>query len=345
LDGYNREDILKNDLNYDNSGFLDALRSMGFMAVDCSMGNYTQTRLAMASELNLNYMDNYFPGKELVSRNPTTNTIFSDNAVRRLLENSGYQVYTFENSQWPFLNWENENHLLSSSEKSLWNRGITEFEKMFIESTLLMIPSQYRPDWIEMFQSKISEKLTVNSKTNEMPYLYNLTNYMLETLPKLPTDPNPKFVYAHFIVTHTPFYFIADGELIDQSYRAKILDYDTFKVGYSNQVDFMNSRLQTVISKILEKSTTPPIIVFQSDHGFDQRPDKPTFRPNQNLIAIFLPGIHKEPYTSISSVNIFRYILNESFGMDFPYLEDISYKVNGKDYSLIRVYDLEPGCK
>ena len=345
LDGYNREDILLKDLDYDNSKFINALRSMGFMVVDCSMGNYTQTRLAMASELNLNYMDLYFPGKELISINPTTNFYFSDNVVRRLLEKSGYQTYAYENTHWPFLNWENVDHLLFSTKKNLWVSGVTEFEKLFFESTLLLIPFQYSPDWMDELLGTISDVIVEESENNRMPYLYNQTYFMLDSLPKLSSELNPIFVYAHFSVTHTPFYFNADGSLTDQKYRAKNPDYATFKEGYSNQMDFINPRLLTMIENILESSSTPPIIILQSDHGYDQTPEKTTFRPNQNLIAIYLPGVHDPPYKTMSSVNIFRYVFKQYYKLDFPYLEDISYKVNAKEYTMTRIYDLEPGCK
>jgi hypothetical protein len=318
---------------------------MGFMVADCSMGNYTQTRLAMASELNLDYMDRYFSGNELISINPSTNKLFSNNEVRRLMENSGYQTYTYENLQWPFLTWENVDHLLISSENNIWDNNVTEFEKLFINSTVFSILSQYYPDWVE---TELLPKLNKNSdklNSNRIPYLYNLTNFMLDTLPDLANEPSPKFVYAHFIVTHPPFFFNADGSLIEQSIRLKNMDYEAFKHGYSLQLDFLNSRLLTITKDILEKSTKPPIIILQSDHGYDQIQGQPIFRTNQNFFAVYLPGDNKEPYKSISSVNFFRYIFNEYFRMDFPYLEDMSYRVDGNDYSISRVYDLEPGCK
>ena len=309
------------------------------------MGNYTQTRLAMASELNLDYMDSYFPGKELMSRTQTANELFSDNAVRRLLENSGYQTYTYENLHWPFITWDKADHLLKSTQKKFWIKNVTEFEKLFLGSTLFSIPFQYYPDWAEMKINPFINNFAVNSKDSEFPYLYNQTNFMIESLPKLTSESSPKFVYAHFGVTHAPFYFNADGSLLDQRFRAENLDHSTFVEGYTNQLDFINPRLLKVLTKILDNSSTPPIIILQSDHGYDQTPENAGFRPNQNLIAIYLPGVHQAPYKSISSVNIFRYVLNEYFGMNFPYLEDISYEVNEKNYSLTRIYDLEEECK
>jgi hypothetical protein len=295
--------------------------------------------------LNLDYIDKYYPGKEVTRTSPITREIFSNNLVRNLLENSGYQTFTFENREWPFMNWENVDHHLSSTKKNLWNREITEFEKTFVESTLLLIPSQYNPEWIEKLTKTISKVTKLKSDSNNEPYPYNLAKFMLDTLPKLNSEPSPKFVYAHFAVTHIPFYFNADGSLIDQGFQTKNLDYEAFKEGYIKQLEFINPQLIKAITEILESSSTPPIIILQSDHGYDQTPEKARFRPNQNLIAIYLPGLHNAPYKSMSSVNIFRYVLNEYFGMNFAYLEDRSYEVSGKDYSMMRIFDQAEGCK
>ena len=57
LDGYARADVLQNDLNLDNSPFLDALRKRQFYVADCSMSNYAQTEQSFASSLNMMYLD------------------------------------------------------------------------------------------------------------------------------------------------------------------------------------------------------------------------------------------------------------------------------------------------
>ena len=315
------------------------------MVVDCSAGNYNQTMLAMASKLNLDYLDQYYPENLVTKNGPITGELFRNNTVRQMLENSGYQTYSFENRQWPFMNWDNADHPLSSLPVTIWNKEITEFEKAFVESTLLLIPAQYHPEWINVLPGNISKIKLEKPEVKNYPYPYILANFMLDTLPTLTSSPSPKFVYAHFAVTHIPFYFNADGSVIDPSFWTKDLDYDKFREGYTKQLDFINPRLIDVITKILDYSSTPPIIILQSDHGYDQTPEGTRFRPNQNLVAIYLPGIHQAPNKSMSSVNIFRYVLSEYFGMNYPRLEDKIYKVSGKDYSMVGLYDLDKECK
>jgi hypothetical protein len=49
LDGYGRSDVLRNQLNFDNSSFLDSLRSEGFYVAQCSQSNYGMTALSLST--------------------------------------------------------------------------------------------------------------------------------------------------------------------------------------------------------------------------------------------------------------------------------------------------------
>ncbi|HMB23461.1 MAG TPA: hypothetical protein VKP08_11545, partial [Anaerolineales bacterium] len=68
LDGYGRADVLEKQFGYDNSAFLNELRSMGFIVADCSQSNYAQTQLSLASSMNFDYIDalsdRFVPGSE-----------------------------------------------------------------------------------------------------------------------------------------------------------------------------------------------------------------------------------------------------------------------------------------
>ena len=56
IDGYARQDILKEIFHYDNSEFLQHLRDKGFFVADSSHSNYTQTMQTLASCLNMNFL-------------------------------------------------------------------------------------------------------------------------------------------------------------------------------------------------------------------------------------------------------------------------------------------------
>src|SRR5262249_55856944 len=58
LDGYARADTLKRECQFDNSEFLEQLRSRGFYVADQSCSNYPMTFMSLASSLNMSYLDN-----------------------------------------------------------------------------------------------------------------------------------------------------------------------------------------------------------------------------------------------------------------------------------------------
>jgi hypothetical protein len=86
------------------------------------------------------------------------------------------------------------------------------------------------------------------------------------------------------------------------------------------------------VDSILEKSDTPPIIIFQADHGPGMLTD---FRSSENTClkerfsvfsAYYLPGVDKNVVPSdISDVNIFRIVFNQYFGADLPLLANKMY--------------------
>ena len=57
LDGYARNDILRDLYNYDNQAFTSFLEKKGFFVANKSHSNYSQTYLSLGSSLNLMYLD------------------------------------------------------------------------------------------------------------------------------------------------------------------------------------------------------------------------------------------------------------------------------------------------
>jgi hypothetical protein len=83
--------------------------------------------------------------------------------------------------------------------------------------------------------------------------------------------PGPKFVFAHLVVPHQPFVFGPNGEsfVIPEKVHKGNTYYTNrdYQLGYANQVAFISDRIAQVVESILEKSSIPPIIIIQGDHG------------------------------------------------------------------------------
>jgi len=151
-------------------------------------------------------------------------------------------------------------------------------------------------------------------------------------LEAVPRDGGPKFVVFHTLVPHDPYIFGAQGQSVtfpdrsDEALGSKLgMSY------YLKQLQFLNRKLLEAVDAILAQSKTPPVIVIQSDEGFQASPD--TFGEAEmqqvrikGLIALHLPGvagarIPQPPNT----VNTLRLVFNRYFGTAYPLLRSASY--------------------
>ncbi len=155
-------------------------------------------------------------------------------------------------------------------------------------------------------------------------------------LGEIPEIEGPKFVFAHIIPPHPPYFFGPNGENV----RSTTIKMDgpvwLQKKNYLNQLTFVNKQLERLVEQVLSKSETPPIIIFQADHGsastFYGRSSSGWDRPNRQMLgermsifsAYYLPD-NGTVSDSASPVNTFRHVFNSYFGADYELLPDRSY--------------------
>ncbi len=134
LDAYTRSDVLKEFYDYDNSPFLNELTEMGFFIGECSLSNYANTRLTLPSVMNFNYIPDIIGDAETLPS-------FKSSRVRRILGSLGYTTVTFENRIKGRFNLDEDIHLSRNPlffENMDLLSGITEFESMLIETSIMM---------------------------------------------------------------------------------------------------------------------------------------------------------------------------------------------------------------
>ena len=326
LDGYARADVLETMFSYDNSEFVDELRSRGFYVADRSTSNYAQTDLSIASSLNMAYLQDLEAslGPDSTARSPLR-PYLQKSRLRAALESLGYRTIAFDTGYKAtelrdadvYLNPRREGLL-----KYMEQGELTPFESMLVYSTGLrlladsskVLPQFLRPDIDSPFERHRQR-----------------IQFALDSLAELPVEPGAKFVFVHLISPHQPFVFGPNGEAIDQAGPFTLAAEDAgdrrerSKRGYVGQIEFLNDRVLWVVDRLLQDSETPPVIVLQGDHG------PPTGGPSAEdrmsiLNAFYLPGgPAAHLYSSITPVNTFRLILSEYFGAGLPLLEDIAY--------------------
>lgn len=317
LDGYGREDVVGQLYGYDNAPFLEFLERRGFYLAGQSYTNYMQTVFSLPSALNFAYLDGVDAPDDWQAGREYIKSLTGENRLFPLLEKCGYRTVSFR-SGFYFTD-------LPAVDIYLFNRShLSEFESLLVSGSPL-----------EIIANKLELDLSIHGYQDKRETVL----YAFEQLMELPSQPGPKFVFAHLVVPHPPFVFDQNGNPVQPNRPFSIADGDHFRgtkqeylQGYRQQLAFVNQMLEQTVDAILTTSQTPPIIILQGDHGpgafleWDSPQDTCLWERMAILNAYYLPGGAADYlYESISPVNSFRVVLNNYFGQDLPLLEDRTY--------------------
>ncbi len=313
LDAYGRSDVLMDYYDYDNSEFIQALTDMGFYVATCSQTNYPDTVLSLVSTMNMDYLQNVISDTGLLPQ-------LSRSEVKRNFDSLGYQTISFENYFGDHYDLFEDvrltrHHSLTTS--NFFKRA-NEFENLLMNTSMLKL-------FVDMPQL-VPDFLTGEGEGSWHYEIYYQTQYSLDTLENMPELERPIFVFAHLVVPHTPYIFNPDGsfELTDND------DESAEKIGYRNNVAFIDNRLPIILESIIENSEVPPIIIIQGDHGPTSR-DVRSEKRMPILNAYFLSDeAEADMYSYITPVNTFRVVFNYYFGGEYELLDDLSYFAWGK---------------
>jgi hypothetical protein len=312
LDGYSRDDILKQLYDFDNTSFINDLKSLGFIVPDCAQSNYARTALSISSALHMDYVQDFSPlmkqGDQSLDM-PVYHDYIQHSPVRLHLAEFGYKMVAFETGYFWNEVTDADVYIIANDnplEKVKQRQDVSEFEVMFLNTTLLRTLNE--------LSSSIKGRITENIRTPDEKH-HDQVIFALDQLEQVPLLPGKKFVYAHILAPHAPFVFTPDGRFVS------IGDANP---GYLQAISYVNSRIITIVKSIIEKSAVPPVIIIQGDHGWDEDYRMPI------LNAYYLPNAGSEKiYSTISPINTFRTVFNTYFGDAYPLLKDVSYFSNG----------------
>lgn len=342
LDAYTRQDTLKANFNYDNSGFIDQLKSLGFYVADCSMSNYSQTELSLPSSLNMDYLSSLVQPSEMDEEHMAA--LLSDNRVRENFHALGYQIVNIESGYGP-TEWRDADQFISQDKNeplAVYLRGLNPFETMYLNTTGLS-------PLLEL-GNKLPPALQIQV---DYPYVQhrNRILYALKELPEIAKMPGRKFVFVHLLIPHSPIVFGPNGEQIQRndpfSLKADVdLIAAKFIPGYTGQITYANTRMLEIVQSILKNSKEPSVIILQGDHG--AKPLKGTEEDRMTILnAYYLPDHGEQKiYSSISPVNSFRLVFNTYFHGNYPFLDDKHYfsKYNNT-FGFDQLSEPDPGCR
>ena len=334
LDGYGREDVMRELFGFDNSAFIKYLTAKGFYIANESRSNYMQTALSLSSSLNMAYLNEFASSMDQKSRNriPLAELI-QQSYVRKLLEEQGYQTVVLYSGYY-YSNITDANVYLTPF------IDINEFESILLYNTILrsfLEENQYVP--IFGYQSR---RRTIQFSLGKLSETIHI--------------PGPKFTFVHVVAPHPPFVFNRYGNPIEPDFPYSLKDGELFEgsskeyvKGYVDQTLYLNRILEQEIDEIIEGSPHPPIIIIQGDHGprslwdFDDYQSTCLKELTSILNAYYFPDQKMNNlYSSISPVNSFRILFNEYFSTNFPLLPDqIYYSSWWKPYAFIDITSKE----
>jgi len=311
LDRYASADVLEDAYGFDNSRFLGQLEKLGFHVDRASRANYPVTMESIAATMNMQYID-WLKGRAR-DWSPLYQMI-QDSCVLRLFESLGY-TYVHFGSPW------GPTRTNSKAIRNVPRTLLSEFEQVVLSTTIL---------------SGIEFRLIPRDGTAK----YARVMCQLEELPRVADMAEPTFAFAHMLVPHPPYVFGADG-----SFRGLEEAEQRTTKNFVDQLFFINARILSVITEIMDHSEVPPIIVIQADEGpyprsydaggaeFDWTSGSDEeLRHKMGIFSAYLiPDTPEDVfYEGMTPVNSFRLIFRYGLGLPFSLLDDHSYVFRDK---------------
>lgn len=242
LDSYAREDYIKKYMDFDNSYFVDQLREAGFFVADCSLSNYSYTRLSLATTLNFNYLDNL--GDEFLETDKDETRLdpyVLHSRVRTKLESAGYKIIAFKTG-YPFTEMTDADVYLQPDPEPFLRPVLSPFEVAIYNNSVLIAFAHY-PGIRKFFGL-------------DFPYYerYNNQKFIIESISKIQDIPGDKFAFIHLVTTHRPYIFRGDGSIqFDSRYYLDdgvAISDDFYIKGYQNSLEFTNDYMLKVINSL-----------------------------------------------------------------------------------------------
>jgi hypothetical protein len=214
-----------------------------------------------------------------------------------------------------------------------YNHSIFDFEGQPKHVLETFLPSKTRLITAQTFLSRFDRDLGFNLLSKlDLKRVVRLVTYLnqhnnekilgLTTSVAAENSRAPKFVYAHLMMPHYPYYYDSSGnklpyERITEGNQVNQKDY----IGY---LDWSNKKIHELVDNIKNSSPKPPIIILLGDHGFRhfERPVENRYY-FLNFCSVYDPRSQTGMISdSSTTVNFFRQLLNHRFGQSLPLLKD-----------------------
>jgi hypothetical protein len=321
LDEYASTKGLKKYFDYDNSLMDSFFIQNGFYISGGSKSNYNFTPFSLASTFHYDYLslseaDSLFSNTRLLQGIES----FRKNRLTTFLHKQGYELLNFGC-------FELEQTRLETYADFEWLPG-NMIDKQTLSSRIRDdIGWQLRTKNIFSGEFKIPKSYWQKKKRHLHRNDYNLIHLKQE----LKTAGNkPRFVYAHLMLPHEPYYLDASGNPVSDT--AVYLNAIKPEKGYFEQLIYCNKILRELISLAVMETGRERVIIIEGDHGirFHHAGTSKEMEFDNLNAYYFSDKDYQMLYDTISPVNTFRVILNKYFCGNLPLLKDSSFYMKQK---------------
>ena len=300
LDMYPTEDILNKRFGFDNSNFINELKSMGFRKENMK-SNYISTMYSIPSTINMTHFYNSTP--EQINYMGETHYSFSKSVEAFYAKNIGYEI-----------------HEISTDDiKGFYGYFLGDFSRIFFKTNIIRAVDDY---------FLISNNLL---KNKDQKYF----NENINELVNLSKNNKPTWVYFYSRPPHPPFIFNEDGSKNLTYDPSKKFNWDfESKANFVKQLKYVNKIILESVDKILSNSSNS-IIIIHSDDGipelsgdFSINEKKLQFEIYEELFStinfIYSPDkCIKEDQLIKSNINIISTLFRECFKLNIKDKENI----------------------
>ena len=307
LDEYAHAAVLQNLFQFDNRMFEDSLRQLGFTIPRLVRSNYVHTVLSLPSLLNFSHLTQLT--QEVGPRSTDAslpNYLLEHNRTASYLKQQGYR-FLFYPSQW----WPSTSHNRNADwEFDAW----TGFN-----------PAR------EISRSDLRRSLI---RTTALDYVIrddawdaDFIRRTLTALEAVPEQAEPTFAFAHIVSPHWPYVFRSDCRVARDT---QVGGRAGRQRAYTDQLQCLNRLVLHTVSTILQRSTVPPVILLQGDHGTNllRYSDAPSAKAVNSAQAserlgafgaYYLPGGGRALFTdTVTVVNVLQKVLSYYASADLP---------------------------
>ncbi len=292
LDAYTGFDALEKHWNFDNADFKNYLQGKGFYVAAHAKSNYAHTRQVVPSMMNRDYFWDLGNNE----REKASAYLIALTGIRYAKTFKDFEAMGYDLVNLSIFDMLDQPGMYAYS-------GIpeTSFSGFMLRKTVLDVYFSKKRMWTH----------------------YDAAREIIATVKQIAAQKSnqPRYVYAHLMIPHYPYYFDRNGKIYPE--RAGEKHWDN-KEHYLDQLIYTNQLMRETIDTILDNSSIPPVIIIHGDHGFRRLADTAKDEADYSILAAlhFPTQQYNQLHDSISPVNFYRTLLNAAFDAQLDILED-----------------------